>query len=71
MTRMSALGRKRTLGSGSRIEAAGCARQLSRAYSVITFADSDSIRIVLSVGEPCWIRTSDLLIKSQLLYRLS
>lgn len=22
-------------------------------------------------GEPCWIRTSDLLIKSQLLYRLS
>ena len=23
------------------------------------------------LGEPCWIRTSDLLIKSQLLYRLS
>ncbi len=22
-------------------------------------------------GEPCWVRTSDLLIKSQLLYRLS
>jgi hypothetical protein len=22
-------------------------------------------------GEPCWIRTSDLLIKSQLLYQLS
>jgi hypothetical protein len=25
----------------------------------------------LGAGEPCWIRTSDLLIKSQLLYRLS
>ena len=25
----------------------------------------------IGVGEPCWIRTSDLLIKSQLLYRLS
>ena len=22
-------------------------------------------------GEPCWVRTSDLLIKSQLLYQLS
>ena len=25
----------------------------------------------LRAGEPCWIRTSDLLIKSQLLYQLS
>jgi hypothetical protein len=24
-----------------------------------------------NAGEPCWIRTSDLLIKSQLLYQLS
>ncbi len=24
-----------------------------------------------TLGEPCWVRTSDLLIKSQLLYRLS
>ena len=30
------------------------------------------IRVALrGDGEPCWIRTSDLLIKSQLLYRLS
>jgi hypothetical protein len=27
--------------------------------------------LALTAGEPCWIRTSDLLIKSQLLYRLS
>ena len=27
--------------------------------------------IVKQYGEPCWVRTSDLLIKSQLLYRLS
>ena len=26
---------------------------------------------VIQYGEPCWDRTSDLLIKSQLLYRLS
>ena len=26
---------------------------------------------MLRGSEPCWIRTSDLLIKSQLLYRLS
>jgi hypothetical protein len=28
-------------------------------------------RKLLKFGEPCWVRTSDLLIKSQLLYRLS
>jgi hypothetical protein len=27
--------------------------------------------IYIENGEPCWVRTSDLLIKSQLLYRLS
>ncbi len=27
--------------------------------------------LLIIYGEPCWIRTSDLLIKSQLLYRLS
>ncbi len=28
-------------------------------------------QLIVYDGEPCWVRTSDLLIKSQLLYRLS
>jgi hypothetical protein len=38
---------------------------------VITFAESPNTHFRLSRGEPSWIRTSDLLIKSQLLYQLS
>jgi hypothetical protein len=40
-------------------------------YAVIIFLRNDMPSNALSAGEPCWIRTSDLLIKSQLLYRLS
>ena len=38
---------------------------------MITFGETEVIRFHVSTGEPSWIRTSDLLIKSQLLYRLS
>ena len=40
-------------------------------YRVITFSIPFYAGNRLSSCEPCWIRTSDLLIKSQLLYRLS
>jgi hypothetical protein len=43
----------------------------SGAYPVLTFGILALRWVPLSAGEPCWIRTSDLLIKSQLLYRLS
>ena len=35
------------------------------------FLDQAVSAKLLKSGEPCWVRTSDLLIKSQLLYRLS
>jgi hypothetical protein len=31
----------------------------------------NALKLLGYCGEPCWVRTSDLLIKSQLLYRLS
>ena len=52
-------------------------RQIANAYDV---ADTNAVRMTMPTahnklqekgGEPCWVRTSDLLIKSQLLYRLS
>src|SRR5687768_9298489 len=43
----------------------------SRACRVMTSSASAFCKRQLSAGEPCRIRTSDLLIKSQLLYRLS
>ncbi len=45
--------------------------QVSRDYPVITFGECAGSNFVLSIGEPSRIRTCDLLIKSQLLYRLS
>ena len=37
----------------------------------VGFHEGDAAKPLKNNGEPCWIRTSDLLIKSQLLYRLS
>ena len=47
----------------------GCARRLPEDESEPGhMKEAENVR---KGGEPCWVRTSDLLIKSQLLYRLS
>ena len=47
-------------------------RALAEAFSQgATMRPGDADEAAGSDGEPCWVRTSDLLIKSQLLYRLS
>ena len=71
---MSGLGRKRTLATALPTAPIRSVSELgvrSRDYPVITFWKMRRKGIALSAGEPSWIRTSDLLIKSQLLYRLS
>jgi hypothetical protein len=40
--------------------------------TILTISHADYLdKPLKNNGEPCWVRTSDLLIKSQLLYRLS
>ena len=71
---MSAMGRKRTLVLRSQSYWKAARESLlsaRRDYLVITFELGLRRNHHLSTGEPSWIRTSDLLIKSQLLYRLS
>ncbi len=63
---MSALGRKQILEC-----CFPAVLDLRGDCPVMTFPVVTRRDMVLSAGEPCWIRTSDLLIKSQLLYRLS
>ena len=72
--------RAATLGYGSALSVVTLvSRWLHHRHAVlvslpVTFAranaDEEGANPLIN-GEPCWIRTSDLLIKSQLLYRLS